>query len=1762
MQSNPSSSRFIPQAARACSATAGALALAGLASWWFGQWRLVAFGAEYVPMAPSTALLMLLLSTAAFLRAKSSPSRTAQFLETGCGLLVLIGSALIGFRFRFGFPLPLEHWLSGTTETVGAIPVGRMSPLTVGCFVFVASGLLCGRVKGLRWEPLRSLGGWLALAVLAAGGFIVAGYMSGSPFLYGGDTIPMALLTGAAFALVSAAVLLGAGEAWPLRMFLRERTPQSPAGGHHVEWPLLLLFLLLAAGLTIVGVRYLNHRQQDARTAARAELEAIADLKVQQIVNWRKERLVDANWIRATPYGARRALDALAQPDSTRTRKMFTGWMDPLLAGGNYERVLLLDDQLNVQLVHPEIGSRTLSEVARGAAEQALRTRQVVMANLHRAPDDSRIHLSFMVPLVVRREGTNDNVPAAGLDASPADRGAGVLILQVDAYKFLFPLIQKWPMPSPTAETLLVQREGNEVLFLNELLHRKGTALTLRRPLDDPRLPAAMGLRGERGVQEGVDYRDVPVVATVRSVPDTPWLMVAKVDEIELYAPLREETLKVVGVLLSLLLTAALGISLLWRRRNEHFLHAQLAAEQERRVLAERFEHLMKNASDTILLADEQDRILEANDFALTLHGYSLAELRTMKLPDLRPPAARPGFARQAEVMAAMGHAVFETLHQRKDGSVFPVEVSSRLVEIGGTRYKLGILRDITQRKAHEAEIARLNRLYATLSQINQTIVRLESREAMFEAICRIMAEHGGFKVAWIGWLDRETHAVVPVARAGQEEGFVDRIKVYADERPEGQGPVGTCIREEKPSVFNDFVHDPRTLPWHEAALAHGLRSAVAMPVRYQGEVCGALAVLAEQPDVFQEKEVALLEEAALDVSFALDHLEIETRRRVAEADLRRSQAELLEAQRLTQMGNWEWNAMLGRATWSAELFRLYGRDPSLGPAGDVEVARYFTPESWVLLSAAKEQALKNGAPYECDAEVVRPDGTHRWVVSRGEAVRDASGKISGLRGTTQDITERKRVEEALAGEQHLLRTLVDLLPTLIFVKDAEGRFLLANEACARYMGAASPQELIGKTDAAFYPPEAAARFRLDELKVMQGDSLVDNEEGSELLGDDRRILLTTKIPFRNSAGEVIGLVGASLDITERKQAELALQESERKLREAQKLAQLGQWRWDVKSGAVEWSEEVFNIFRLDPNTFTPRIDSIMALSPWPGDRERDQELIRRTVASRAKGDYEQRFVRPDGSIGYYHSTFQGCYDAAGDLLAIVGTVLDITERKRAEELLRRSEAHLRTLVGTLPDLVWLKDTNGVYLACNPRLERLFGVSEAQIIGKTDRDFVDQELAEAFRAKDAAAMAAGKACVNEEEITFADDGHVELVETIKTPMYDSAGNILGVLGIARDITERKRAEESLRLFRTLIDRSSDSIEVIDPVTGRFLDANEKGYAELGYTREEFLALTVFEVDSGVSLATFMKNTPELQKVAFAVFESVHRRKDGTTFPVEVRLNYVHLDRGYIVSVARDITERKRLEQEQQSMEAQLRQQQKLESIGTLASGVAHEINNPINGVMNYAQLIQDRLPADSPLTEFAGEIIHETQRVATIVRNLLTFSRDEKQSHSPARLVDIVEGTLSLIRTVIRHDQITLHVNIPPELPELKCRSQQIQQVLMNLMTNARDALNERYPGHAPDKVLNVSAVLFEKEGRRWIRITVEDHGIGITPEVRERMFDPFFTTKPRDKGTGLGLAISHGIVKEHHGELTAESEPGKFTRMHLGLPVDNGWNV
>lgn len=957
----------------------------------------------------------------------------------------------------------------------------------------------------------------------------------------------------------------------------------------------------------------------------------------------------------------------------------------------------------------------------------------------------------------------------------------------------------------------------------------------------------------------------------------------------------------------------------------------------------------------------------------------------------------------------------------------------------------LGTVQDITDRKARDLEIERLTRLYATLSQINQAIVHTRSREELLQRVCEITAESGGFSLAWVGWLDPRTQEILPIAHAGDDSGYLDEIKVYADLRPEGCGPCGDCIRTGQPSVVNDFLRAERTQPWHQAALSHNLRAIAVFPIRVQNEIRGTLAVYDREAGGFRDKEIALLAEAAMELSNAIEQLENESFRQQAEAELMRTRNTLLEAQRIAHLGSFEFIAATLTTVWSEEEYHIYGLDPAgPSPAYEEMLARCIHPADANQLHETFTHAMQRKGVYELDHRIVRPDGTVRWVHDRAHPYFDPQGNLVRYVGTTLDITERKHSEEALRRSEERLNFALragHIGAWSVNLRDRTATRTLIQAAIFGYASTDDPWTLEIFLEHVLPEDRDRVRGRIQEGVAKQQDWEIECRI-RRVDGEMRWILVAGGLE-RTPADPRSRISGIVQDITERKQVEEKLRTSEEQFRAMFELASIGMAQADPVD--ARWLRVNRKFCEITGYSEAELLRLRVPEITHPDDRTKDQELFQGVVRGEAN-DYrlEKRYIRKDTSLAWVNVNMTVIRDAAGRPVRTMATIEDITERVRAEQALRESEFRRTLALDAAKAGTWEWELATGKNVWSDELWRLYGLApnsrepsfEAwrQTVHPEDRTPTERKLQDIVQQE---------AEISLEWRVNVPDGGERWLFSRGRPLRDSAGRIIRYLGVVIDISERRRGE-----------------------------------------------------------------------------------------------------------------------QERASMEARMRQQQKLESIGTLASGVAHEINNPINGILNYAQLIQDRLPGDSPLTEFTGEIMHETQRVAVIVRNLLTFARNEKQSHSPARVADIVEAVLSLVRTVIRRDQITLSVNVPADLPQLKCRSQQIQQVIMNLVTNARDALNERYPAHHPDKVLSLDARLFEKAGRRWIRLTVEDRGTGIQPEVRERIFDPFFTTKGRSQGTGLGLSISHGIVKEHHGEWTVESEPDKFTRMHVDLPVDNGWNL
>ncbi|MBI1751615.1 MAG: PAS domain-containing protein [Acidobacteria bacterium] len=388
--------------------------------------------------------------------------------------------------------------------------------------------------------------------------------------------------------------------------------------------------------------------------------------------------------------------------------------------------------------------------------------------------------------------------------------------------------------------------------------------------------------------------------------------------------------------------------------------------------------------------------------------------------------------------------------------------------------------------------------------------------------------------------------------------------------------------------------------------------------------------------------------------------------------------------------------------------------------------------------------------------------------------------------------------------------------------------------------------------------------------------------------------------------------------------------------------------------------------------------------------------------------------------------------------VAVTAAMLFVMVKRLVEQTANR-EARLNTLIHAIPDLVWLKDPQGVYLGCNRAFERLFGAPEAEIIGKTDYDFVDKELADFFRDQDRKAIAAGATRENKERVTLAETGQEVVLETLKTPMYDGHGVLIGVLGIGRDITEHTRL----------------------------------------------------------------------------------------------------------------VSERTRLE-------AQLQQAQKMELVGRFAGGVAHDYNNMLGVILANADLALYGKPLDYPERKHLEEILRAAKHSADLTRQLLAFAR---QQPVDPRLLDLNQSIADLKAVLGRlvGPEVQLRWSLAPGLGKVLMDPTQLDQVLTNLLVNARDAISGtgQIEVATSNRTLTLAdcAALVEARPGDHVCLSISDTGCGMAPDLVARIFEPFFTTKGEGRGTGLGLAMVHGVVKQNRGTILVESAPGKGTRFQVLLP-------
>jgi PAS domain S-box-containing protein len=990
-----------------------------------------------------------------------------------------------------------------------------------------------------------------------------------------------------------------------------------------------------------------------------------------------------------------------------------------------------------------------------------------------------------------------------------------------------------------------------------------------------------------------------------------------------------------------------------------------------------------------------------------------------------------------------------------------------------------------------------------------------------------------------------------------------------------------------------------------------------------------------------------------------------------AGSDAASAVAELAEIQRLAHVGSWHHDLGTGARRWSAELLRIYGFPADADPPTRDEQGALMDPTEFAEMVALLDRASTNGETGEVEYWVTRSDGTTRRVVGRVEAVRDATGAITALRGTGADVTELVATRTALSRSEARYRLLAenasdvvmsmkpdgtidwvspsvtDILgwrprdlvgrqaldlahpddhPVVFATREAaltsrHGRFevrVLAEDGSWHWMalnarmiraadgtitGRISAWRLIDDAVAARQALEASeARYRLlaehatDVVARVSNDGVVEWISASltdhvgwlpnQIIGhrvaefvhpDDVSLLSHTRAemaegvqrrielrlrsadgtwkqvavagrPIRGDSGAVVGRVSSWRNIDGEVAARNALAASEARYR------LLAENAGDVvasvdNEGIIDWiSPSVSDVLGWTPQELvgTPALE----LS-HPGSR-RAVVAARRPSLAGEPTRFEGQIRTRSGAYRWVEVSTRPIADAAGKVTGRVSTWRDIEAEVAAREQVLEGKRLLEAVFESTSDAVFAKDADGRYIVCNRVTAAFVGRTAAEMIGLTDADLFPAGDAAAIRKDDLRIMAGGEPETVDEEITFA-DGRTHWTMATKAPLRDTSGAVIGIVGVIRDVTERREAEAR---YRSTLDRMLEGCMLIDR-TWRYLYLNDVAAAHGHTTRAATLGTTMLEAYPGIEqtevFARFRRcmDTREPQR-----FEAPYSFDDGSTdwfsFSVEPVPEGI-----FVLSV--DITEQRQTTEALRDSEARLAEALRLEAIGRLAGGVAHDFNNLLMAINGTAELLAAETPEDDPRRADVDAISEAGRRAAALTSQLLAFGRRQVLRPTVVSLDEVLAEATPLLRRTLGED-IELRVEAARDATPVRVDRSQLEQVIVNLVFNARDAMPD---GGALTLAITptiadeaTASRLHGVHPGRFIRLSVSDTGIGIPTDIADRIFEPFFTTKGLGRGTGLGLATVQGIVAQSGGWIEMDSQPGHGTTFQVHLPV------
>ena len=819
-------------------------------------------------------------------------------------------------------------------------------------------------------------------------------------------------------------------------------------------------------------------------------------------------------------------------------------------------------------------------------------------------------------------------------------------------------------------------------------------------------------------------------------------------------------------------------------------------------------------------------------------------------------------------------------------------------------------------------------------------------------------------------------------------------------------------------------------------------------------------------------------------------------------------------------------------------MMEMFGKSAeSLVGLTDLEL---FGAEPAARINESDRRVLAGETVSTMDPEPV--DGEFHTFHVIKVPMKDAEGNISGIFGIARDVTESVEAAKELSSRESQIRALVNAANDIIFMKDRDRRYTVVNPAFERRLDL-SRSEILGKSLDELYPDENDTDLKDLEDRVFAGEIVHSDHE---YVIDGRWICYSVvRVPVRNKDGEIEGLCGVSRDITESVESARALAQSENLLRTFIDTAKDAMFIKDTEGRFTLANNALADLLDMREDEILMKTSAEifgedLGEAIYEDDRRvLDGEQIKTLEAKMVRGEARQLDV-----------VKVPMRDEAGRVTGICGIARDITDEVEAAQALAKSEARFRTLVESARDIIYIKDRERRFTMVNPAMCEVEGMSADEILGKTNTEAFGNQADEILDDIDMRILAGETISMEYENETK--DG-MRMLNVMRVPLRDSEGEIEGIVGIARDVSEHHAVKEEILRLATAIEQAGDAVVVTDR-EGIIQYVNPAFETSSGYTRSEMLGkvpdfLEVGKRDGRLDEEPW--NTILGGEVWSGRF--INKRKDGTLLHETATISPVFDREGEIthfVAVKHDITR-------QIELEEQVRHAHRMEAVGHLAGGLAHDFNNILQSMIGFLEFAREGLEEDDQRRLDLEEVQKGANRATKLTQELLTFSRLREAKLVPLDLRAAFGASLSMMRPMLGMD-IYLEFSEPDEPLVAMVDHLLLDRVITNLCVNARDAMPEGGELRIELKRREIdetfASLHTELSPGPHVCFSIADSGKGIPPERLGHIFDPFYSTKDIGEGTGLGLAVVHGIVKQHGGLIEVESEMGKGTRFLVTL--------